>query len=282
MTTGEPAAVALGDGHPDESLRHRAWERVVQSIREGEYRPGDKLPPERELAELLGVSRSTLRLALHELERSGVLVRRPGRGGGTFVAARKIERNLTALAGLADYIRQQGLTAGARVISVTLLAADPATAGALGLDAGAPVIEIVRVRLADGDPIALERSRFPAARFPDLAEQPLGGSLYQLLREHYGEPPRRALERLEPVAAGPADAALLGVDPGTPLLAVERTTYGAGGAPIEHAYDLFRGDRTSVVVWSDAAAEPAEERPAHPATAAGEHPAHPATAGEDG
>src|SRR4051812_19826426 len=70
----------------DDTLRRKAWEGVADAIRQGAYAPGGRLPPERELAERLNVSRSTLRLALHDLERAGVVVRRPGRGGGTFLA----------------------------------------------------------------------------------------------------------------------------------------------------------------------------------------------------
>jgi GntR family transcriptional regulator len=239
-----------GEDDPADSLREQAWQGVMHAIQRGGYRSGDRLPPERELAETLGVSRSTLRLALHDLDRSGVIVRRAGRGGGTFVGSPKVDRDLGHFAGLAEYIRRQGLTAGARVISVALLAADSVVADALGADVDAPVVEIIRVRLADGEPIALERSYFSADRFPGLAEQPLGGSLYELLREAYQDWPTRAVERLQPIAAEPADALLLGVSPGTPLLAVERITHGREGVPIEYAYDLFRGDRTRVVVWT--------------------------------
>ena len=243
----------------DDTLRRKAWEGVADAIRQGGYGPGGRLPPERELAERLEVSRSTLRLALHDLELAGIVVRRPGRGGGTFVAAPKVERDLGSFTGLGEYIRRQGLVAGARVIAVALTPAEPAVAEALRLGRNEPVVSITRVRLADGEPIALERSRFPAGRFPGLAEQALGGSLYDLLRERYGEAPERAVERIEPVAAEAEPAALLDVPPGTPLLAVERVAYNAAGEPIEHATDLFRGDRTRVVVWTTP--EAAEDAP---------------------
>jgi GntR family transcriptional regulator len=237
-------------GETDDTLRRKAWEGVADAIRQGGYGPDGRLPPERELAERLDVSRSTLRLALHDLERAGVVVRRPGRGGGTFVARPKVERDLGSFAGLGEYIRRQGLVAGARVLAVALTPAEPAVAYALRLRRDEPVVAVTRVRLADGEPIALERSRFPAERFPGLADQALGGSLYELLRDRYGEPPVRAVERIEPVAAGDEAAGLLDVPPGTPLLAVERVAYNRAGEPIEHASDLFRGDRTRVVVWT--------------------------------
>lgn len=235
----------------DESLRRRAWEGVAEAIRAGGFQPGDRLPPERELAERLAVSRSTLRLALHDMERAGVVTRRPGRGGGTFVAVPRVERDLGSFAGLGEYIRRQGLEAGARVIGLALTAAGPDVAEALRIAPGDPIVTVDRVRLAGGEPIALERSRFPAERFPGLAEHALGGSLYELMREEYGLVPVRAVERIEPVAAEPGIAELLGVEPGTPLLAVERIAYDADGVPLEHADDLFRGDRTRVTVWTN-------------------------------
>src|SRR3954471_2360224 len=95
--------------------------------------PGDGLGPERELAERLGVSRSTIRAALADLERGGVVRRARGRGGGIFVAERKVERALTSLAGLPAYLRRQGFQSDARVLSTATVAADADTAAALGM-----------------------------------------------------------------------------------------------------------------------------------------------------
>src|SRR3954454_25162704 len=128
--------------------------------------PGERVGAERELAERLGVSRSTIRAALGDLERNGVIRRTRGRGGGIFVPERRVERDLTSLAGLPAYLRRGGFQSAARVLSTATVEADAETSGALGLAAGALVLEVVRVRLADGRPISLERARFPAERFP--------------------------------------------------------------------------------------------------------------------
>jgi hypothetical protein len=83
-----------------------------------------------------------------------------------------------------------------------------------------------------------------------LAVLRLDGSLYELLEEKYGERPHRAKESLEPVCAGVREAEALGVGEGAPLMLVERTAYSRAGRPLEFARDLFRGDRTRVVVWA--------------------------------
>src|SRR3954465_82111 len=112
-------------------------------------RPGARVGAERELAERLGVSRSTIRAALADLERGGAIRRGRGRGGGIFVAERKVERDLTSLAGLPAYRRRQGFESDARVLSTGTIEADGETAAELALSAGALVLEVVRVRLAD-------------------------------------------------------------------------------------------------------------------------------------
>jgi GntR family transcriptional regulator len=173
-----------------------------------------------------------------------------GRGGGTFVAEAKLEQDLTTLAGFSEQLRRHGKVAGARVLAAGSIPASAAAAAALELGQGEPVIEVRRIRLADGRPIVIEHSQFPAALFPGLLDCRLDGSLYELLEERYGQRPHRARESLEPVIAGVREAEALEVDEGAPLMLVERTAYSVTGRPLEFARDRFRGDRTKVVVWS--------------------------------
>ncbi len=109
---------------------------------------------------------------------------------------------------------------------------------------------IRRVRLGDGRPIAVECSVFPAALFPGLLQCRLDGSLYELLDEKYQQRPCRARESLEPVTAGVREAEALEVREGAPLMLVERIAYAQAGHPVEFARDLFRGDRTRIVMWT--------------------------------
>src|SRR5688572_30773968 len=206
-----------------------ARDRLLAGLDAGGPGPGERLGAERELAERLGVSRSTIRAALADLERSGVIRRSRGRGGGIFAAERKVERDLTSLAGLPAYLRRQGFESDARVLSTATIEADAETAAALGLADAALVLEVVRVRLADRQPISLERALFPAERFPGLLDRSLGGSLYELLQSQYGLAPGEAEERIEVVAAGGAEARLLELRRGAALLAVARTAWDAEG-----------------------------------------------------
>jgi GntR family transcriptional regulator len=223
---------------------------LAGEIAVGALVPGDQLPTEHDLAAWFGVSRMTLRHALAELARRGLVTRTVGRHGGTFVAAPKLEQDLTTLAGFSEQLRRHGMVAGARVLTATERPAGPAAAKALQIGEQDPVYEVRRIRLADGRPIAVERSLFPAARFPGMLDHPLDGSLYELLEVQYGLRPHRAREVMEPVLAGAREAEALGVPEGAPLMLVERTAYARSGEPLEYARDLFRGDRTRVVLWT--------------------------------
>ena len=209
--------------------------QIERAIAAGELGPGDRLPPERELAAEHGVSRMTVRQALQTLESRGLLRRAIGRNGGSFVARPKLERDLGTFSGLSEQLRRQGVTAGARVVAAC--EADDS-------------IEIVRVRLADGEPFAVERSSFPADRCQGLLELDLTGSLYDLLHEHFDAAPVRAVERIEPVLADAEEAELLGLASGAPLMLVDRTAYDRAGLVVETARDVFRGDRTRIVAWA--------------------------------
>jgi GntR family transcriptional regulator len=235
---------------PGTTVHAQIEDWLAGEIVSGTLVPGDRLPAEQDLAAWFGVSRMTLRHALGELARRGLVSKAVGRRGGTFVAAAKLEQDLTTLAGFSEQLRRGGMVAGAQVLNAALRPAGPAAAAALRLAPGDLVCAVRRLRLADGHPIAVEHSQFPAARFPGLLDCPLDGSLYELLEHRYGQRPHRAKESLEPVTAGPREAESLSVAAGAPLLLVERIAYGRSGLPLEFARDLFRGDRTKVVVWT--------------------------------
>jgi GntR family transcriptional regulator len=236
---------------PDRRLVEDARDRLLDVISSGTLRPGDRVGTERELATRLSVSRSTLRQVLAMLSESGIVRSVPGRAGGTFVAhpqvaPAKVDRDLSVIVGLPEYLRRQGFVAGTQVLSATISGADDIAANNLAVPVGSQVIDIVRIRLADGVPISLERLQLPAGIFPGLLEMPLGGSIYDLLGSHYGITPDEVVEHLEVTEASSDEAPLLGVNVRAPLLAITRTSATSAGVPFEFSHDLFRADRTRV------------------------------------
>jgi GntR family transcriptional regulator len=243
----QPPEIVRG---PGTTVHGQIEDWLAGQIAAGALVPGDRLPTEHDLAAWFGVSRMTLRHALAELARRGLVSRTMGRHGGTFVAAPKLEQDLTTLAGFSEQLRRHGMVAGARVLSATTRPAGPSAGAALQIGGDGQAYEIRRIRLADGRPMVLEHSLFPAERFPGLLDGRLDGSLYELLEVGYGLRPHRARESLEAVTAGVREAEALEVDVGAPLMLVERTAYARSGEPLEFARDLFRGDLTKLVVWS--------------------------------
>jgi GntR family transcriptional regulator len=230
---------------PGRGPAHAQIESALEhAIERGRLSPGDRLPAERELAERYGVSRMTLRQALGALEQRGRLTRSKGRYGGTYVAEPKLE--LAGTSALSDQLRGLGVAAGARVLSAVERDAEPDEA-----PLGARVFAIERVRLANGEPVALERGAYAVDAFPGLLDQLLDGSLYELIRSRYHEVPVRAVERLEPGLARPDESEALAIDVGAPVMLVERTAYSATGRALERSHDVFRGDRTRVVWESE-------------------------------
>jgi len=224
----------------------------------------EKLPAERELAERLAVSRNMLRRALEVLEAEGEIVRAPGRGGGAFITAvtesapvsptlfdahtRKLERDLNAIKGIPQMLAEQGYEATTRVLSESVEQASHGIAAALGLRPGAPVISLLRLRLADGSPLSLERMFLDAERFPDLLDHSPIGSLYALLHDEYGVRVATAEEQVEVVEASRQVAALLDLKPWAPVLALRRVSRRDDGTPVEASIDLFRPELTRLIV----------------------------------
>ena len=231
-------------GPTGDEVRRLLLERIAM----GALLPGQKLGAERDLSLEFAVSRSSLRQALASLEADGTVRRIPGRGGGTFVSGGKVVRDLSRIVGVPALLRDQGFTAGTRVLSASVVAADGPTSKALMISADAFICEVIRIRLADGSPISLENARLAAERFPGLLELPLGGSLYELLQSEYNVEAVEAEERIEVVFATEDEGLILGVATSSPLLSITRTSFDSSGMPIEHSHDLFRADRTRITV----------------------------------
>lgn len=203
--------------------------------------PGSSLPAERELADQLDVSRPTVRAAIQDLAHAGLLVRQPGRG--TFTSPHKVTQELSTTSPAQGVPPAEG-TWTSRVVGVTTAAPGPASATRLGLAPGDRVTRVVRVRLVDDEPIAIERLELPAALVPGLRAPDMeSGNFYQLLRERFGVRVAEAVQIMEPTVANPEQAELLDVPAYFPLLHVERTTQDTSGRVVEFAQSVYRGDR---------------------------------------
>ncbi len=240
-------------------------ERLIISRQLG---AGDKLPSEVEVAAALGVSRMTLRQALSAVEAKGLLERRRGRFGGNFVARPRFDFILTGLPGFTEQMRRAHVEAGAQVVRATTRVPPPDVRDALRLRRGDQVHEIIRVRSANGEPIALEETYLPAGIFPGMLGFDLQDSLYRLMEREYGLPPFSADEVIEPLNASAQQAELLHVTPESALLLVTRTSFSTDLTPVEFSRDYFRPDRTRIRLHTQADQVAAAEISPHPAAKA--------------
>jgi GntR family transcriptional regulator len=224
-------------------LHHQVYLDLIAALEAGEWHTGDRLPPERELAERYGCSLITVRHALAELAREGRIERTRGRG--TTVLAPRMDRDFAGSLSFAQEMQRRGMTAATRLITSREEPAREAAAAALGVRLGAPLVFLERLRLADDEPLLLERVWLPAQRFPGLLSIDLERqSLYDVLAERYGAMVVRARESIEPVLLRAPEARLLARKPRTPALIVEGVAFTGGGEPVELARTYVRSDRT--------------------------------------
>jgi len=211
-------------------------------IRDGDLQPGARIAPEPELMAEFGVSRATVRQALAGLVAEGLLEIR--RGLGTYVSARRFEHTIGGFYSFSREIERHGLQPGTRVLDLRTMPATEDVAEALALDRDTPVVALRRLRLAGPDPLVVETSHLPAARFPGLERVDFSSvRLYDTLLDSYGCRPTRARETFSPVLLTADEAALLDQRRGEPALRVERTAFDQDDVPIEFCRSTVRGDR---------------------------------------
>ena len=232
-----------------------------REIASGRFALADVLPAERELCEILRVSRTTLRRAIAALIEEGLLFHR--HGAGTFVRRRPphVEQALSRLTSFTEDMRSRGFVASSREIERGVFLPTPEEAMMLGVSPRDSVFRLVRQRLADGVPLAMERAAVPARFFSDPSR--VGDSLYAAL-DAEGWLPVRALQRLRAVVLGAADAALLGVAEGSAALDIHRIAYLADGRCVEYTRSFYRSDTYDFVAeltLSPGASRQAEDAP---------------------
>lgn len=236
--------------HASEPIFKQIAEHLRAQIASGQMRYGEVIPPERELSESLKVSRMTLRAAIDELAREGLLVRQRRRG--TVVSSMRVRRSATieGFMSFSEEMRLRGLTPSSRVLAFRDQIADSSIAAQLGLPIGAHVIDLTRVRLANGEPMAVERCHLPYDRFGRIMRFDLAAeSLYDILAREFGTRPSACEETIEAIKLESADAEALGVAASDPALMVRRVTRDERGSVIEVERTIFRADRYRMVFY---------------------------------
>jgi GntR family transcriptional regulator len=254
MTTpGQRVFVNANLASADDTPLYMRIKRIIsEAAASGELRAGDAIPSERDLADLLNVSRVTVRKAFLELVSEGVLNQK--RGSGTYVGGPiiRVEQPLSRLTSFTEDMKLRGIATHAQVLSRQSAMPTPEEALKLSLSPTDQVTRWRRLRFANETPIAIEHAVIPGRFLPDVST--VGASLYAAL-ESYGFKPVRALQRLHAVALGEEEAALLDVPIGSPALFIERISYLADGRIVEFTTSHYRGDSYDFVAELTLASE---------------------------
>jgi GntR family transcriptional regulator len=225
-------------------LYRQIRDRLVHSLQAGEWRPGEAIPSEIDLAARYGVSQGTVRKAIDALSAENLLVRRQGRG--TFVASHQETRAQIRFLRLRPDDGGEPRQPSSRFLECRRLRAPLEIARALEMKAGDTAVTIRRLLEFDTEPIVLEEIWLPGQIFRGLTAERLtaySGPLYALLETEFGTRMIRASERLRAVAAGETEARALGVAVGEPLLLVDRVSSTYGDKPVEVRRGWYRTDR---------------------------------------
>lgn len=216
---------------------------------EHEYRLGDLLPSERELSDRYGLSRTTVRLALQELERLGLVIRQHGRG--TFVADRSAQTtNLSQAYSFSEQMRSMGREPSTTILEFSVIEADKNLAEHMGTRIGERLYKIKRLRSADDMPMMVERSYLPVRKFMTLKRPMLEKkALYDIVEQDFREKIGVAEEEFFASIARPADAHLLDISEGAPVLDLIRTTYNTSNEIVEYTLSVARADQFKYKVY---------------------------------
>ena len=224
-------------------LYQRLAEALKSTIVDQKWRPGDRIPSEKELATRYNVAPGTARQAISELTEEGILERR--HGSGTFVRKPTFDASLFRFFRFQDKEGEREIPES-RILSREVTSAPLAVSDVLGLEPESPVISISRLRLLSGEPVIAEEVWLDHTRFEALMamnEDDIGPLLYPLYDANFGQIVARAKEFLTVEVAGSSHSRLLCITPTTPVIVIERLALGYDGNPIEWRRSRGRADR---------------------------------------
>ena len=214
---------------------------LKEQIAQGVYPVKSLIPSERELSDLFGVSRMTVRQSLTNLVADGLLYREKGRG--TFVAEEKMEQPLNGLTSFTEDMKTRGFLPSTKLIAFSQVKPSAQIAAKLKLQKEELVYKIVRIRYADATPMAIERSYLPVTLFPALTEDALQGSLYSYIEDQQKLVIGQATQRMEASLAKVEDAELLQIAIPAAVVLIERVSTLVNGQPFEVVRSTYRADR---------------------------------------
>jgi GntR family transcriptional regulator len=215
-------------------------EIIRRRVLDGSYAPHSQMPSESQMMEAFSVSRITIRQALGDLQKEGLIFKVPGKG--SFVAKPKAFQNLSRLQGFGEAMGPSGYETFSQVLSLRQVAASDVVARRLQVAPGDPVFEIQRLRYLNREPISVDQSYFPLAIGERLAHEDLPTrDIFVILENDFGLRLTHADLQIEAISASDVLARQLRIDEATPLLRIERLTY-ADERPVDFEYLYYRGD----------------------------------------
>ncbi|KIL49532.1 GntR family transcriptional regulator [Jeotgalibacillus soli] len=222
-------------------MYYQIEEDIKLRIKQDEFSSGDSIPSERELSEMYGVSRMTVRQAVLNLVSSGLLYREKGRG--TFVAEHKIEQPLLGMTSFTEDMKARGMEPSSKLLSFTTAPSSSDIARKLSLNESDEVYIVQRIRYADAKPMAIEKTYIPIKLFPELNEAILQGSFYSFVEGVKKQTIGRATQGIEAANATEDEAELLHISVPSAVLLIERLSYLQNGVPFEVVQSIYRADR---------------------------------------
>jgi GntR family transcriptional regulator len=216
---------------------------IQNQISSGGWKPGEQIPSEAELCRKFQISRTTIRQAISELVTQGKLKRTQGRG--TFVAQYNIEKSLFFLAGFSAEMKMRGLKPSSKVLKFDTIPPSDLIVQRLQLKENEPVIFLRRLRLADGQLIAIHNCYLPFNRFFSIIHENPEDSLISLLQNKFNTIAVRSIRTIESISCPAPEAKLLDIEVGFSILYDKGTIFDQNDQPFEYDECFYRGDRFS-------------------------------------
>ncbi|GGJ94180.1 HTH-type transcriptional repressor DasR [Lentibacillus kapialis] len=220
---------------------------ILNKIKAGDYKVGERIPTEVKLCETFNTSRTTIRAALNQLTMEGYLTRR--QGSGTFVADKKLQQTLSnTVHHFNDQVKVQGKKPDITLIDIKVVPADDVLQQELTVNPDDPIQRIERVRKANGQPTQYEIAYIPWNMAPGITKHHAETSLYRSLKENYGIHVDKTTEHIEITLADEHLSTYLECDPGLPCFYIETIAEDDSENKVEFSRSYFRGDKTNFVI----------------------------------